>query len=546
MTTRGEMPFRTGKPRMRNSVRRRASAAEISETKANEVKIPEGAPTIPIPTSPSIHTPITLPPSPLRMEQPLSPSKPVPVSPSGSTKASVRASPGIVGIAPIPTMLGETSPITGIFRPEAILVDEAKASLIPAFSPRTSSSRSPSPRNVPFQPPPAFSPRTSSSEFLSPRLPAKTPEPKYGHRRKGRRRGPISVVTVDSRIPESRPVFTPILDSEWIPQMEEPRAVEWESESIEIGPSSENPWVPKKSDGPTDIRIIGMTPLGGMERVPTASKPPTTVRMCPFTPRYLQPNLPIRKEEAPTVAANDPILSATIYLDCTKPEDQAYNYVGDRMKAITQQIALARQYIHSEWLELPPIQGVVTPGVFEEALSTYENNQVWCQDQLAVLPLVEVQTRLTLLEHWFVAIIEPKTEEGAIQREAQKLITGVSAYCDPELHPHIGPMPVPLREFIQDQHRKAKFHLVRPKSSKAASSVPRVEPPSTPISSPRLIIMPSPSAESSTSPFGRMKSMSPFGRVTSSPVPFETSSPNRRLPESLGCDPRVQIPTFPF
>lgn len=220
----------------------------------------------------------------------------------------------------------------------------------------------------------------------------------------------------------------------------------------------ENPWIPSNIDGPTDVKIISMTPVGTIAAVPTTtSRPVTPSRVRPPTPgRSL-----VLKVIDPSTGdpIKDPLLDATIYLDCTKPNDRDYHFVHDRMRSISQSIRELQNQYKNVFKPLLSIRGKVTKKQFETALSIYENNQVYYQDQIdsKSVDMTIIQTGLTELEHWFMCIIEPRTPEdleGWKAREKNKITKGVSSYCDPELYPYIRSLSVDQRNFIMQQHQK--------------------------------------------------------------------------------------------
>lgn len=215
----------------------------------------------------------------------------------------------------------------------------------------------------------------------------------------------------------------------------------------------ENPWLPPKVEGASDIKIAAITPIGTIAMVPTCDKrPPMTPRKLPPTPTR---HLTLRVVDENTGEAKiDPILTAAIYLDCTKAEDRDYNHVAQRMRTITENtITLQKQYSNI-FRPLLNITGRVSQGKFDEALAIYENNQVFYQDRLddKTLDLQAIREGLTHLEHWFACIIEPKTYddiESWKERELSKLTKGITAYCDPELYIYIQPLPPNLRSQIK-------------------------------------------------------------------------------------------------
>lgn len=219
----------------------------------------------------------------------------------------------------------------------------------------------------------------------------------------------------------------------------------------------ENPWLPPKVEGDTDIKITAITPIGTIAMVPTCDKrPPPTPRRPPPTPtRHLTLRV-IDKTTGNTYI--DPILTTTIYLDCTKPEDQDYNHVAQRMRTIANTIATNNMTLEKQYFTvlrpLINVSGRVTAAVFEEALSIYENNQVYYQDRIddKTLTMDAIKTELTALEHWFAHIIEPKAiddVEAWRERELIKITKGHTAYCDPELYQYIQPLSDTIRAIIQ-------------------------------------------------------------------------------------------------
>ena len=254
------------------------------------------------------------------------------------------------------------------------------------------------------------------------------------------------------------------------------------SQVLQIG---ENPWLRNKVPGSSDIKITSITPIGTIPMVPTCDKRPRTPRRIPPTPgKQLTLRVVDENTGQPIV---DPILTTTIYLDCTKPEDQDYNYVSERMRAITANTVNLQKQYSNEYRPLINVNGLVSPQTFEEALTIYENNQVYYQDclddhkldlpkGLKVLPvgdteyllprgnlpanrlkidLPNIKAGLTSLEHWFMFIIEPRSTddiESWREREKCKVLNGISAYCDPELHQHIQPLPQNSRELIRQYH----------------------------------------------------------------------------------------------
>jgi hypothetical protein len=219
--------------------------------------------------------------------------------------------------------------------------------------------------------------------------------------------------------------------------------------------ADENPWLPPKTEGSTDVKIAAITPIGTISMVPTIDKrPPPTPRRLPQTPgRHLTLNV-INERTGETRI--DPLFTTAIYLDCTKREDQDYHHVTNKMRAITANtLTLQKRYI-TELKPIPNIVGRVSHTVFEEALTVYENNQVYYQDRIDdhKLDMETIRSRLTELEHWFVCIIEPRPRDDIDswrERELSKLTRGTSSYCDPELYKYIRPLGPHQQLFIKQQ-----------------------------------------------------------------------------------------------
>lgn len=218
----------------------------------------------------------------------------------------------------------------------------------------------------------------------------------------------------------------------------------------------ENPWLPPKVDGSSDIKIAAITPIGTIAMVPTCDKrAPVTPRRLPPTPNR---HLTLRVVDENTGETKiDPLLTTTIYLDCTRPEDQDYNHVAQHMRDITvTTTTLQKQYSNTLRL-LTNVTGRVSQRIFDDALSIYENNQVYYQDLIddKTVDIQVIRDGLTTLEHWFASIIEPKATDDLAawrERESLKLTKGITAYCDPELYQYIQPLPDNIRLQIRQYH----------------------------------------------------------------------------------------------
>jgi len=207
-------------------------------------------------------------------------------------------------------------------------------------------------------------------------------------------------------------------------------------------PPEDNPWMPVVNEGPSDVKIASITPIGTIAMVPTADQRIPTPRRQIYTPKLV---LNVMDDKSNVIEREDPLLKAAIYLDCTKKTDVDYNFVSNRMREISRNISeLQRQY-KNVLQDIPPITGIVSTSQFEKALAVYENNQVYYQDCIdeQSMDIETIKIHLTKLEHWFIHIIEPKPSEDIDEwkdRERSKLETGYSIYCDPELHTYITPL----------------------------------------------------------------------------------------------------------
>lgn len=220
--------------------------------------------------------------------------------------------------------------------------------------------------------------------------------------------------------------------------------------------NEENPWIVINMEKKCEIKITAITPIGTIAMVPTTDiRPKTPRRILPATPNR---NLKLKVIDDETGDNKiDPLLKATIYLDLSKPEDKDYNHVANKMRSITNStISLQKQY-SNELRELPKVYGKVTHKIFENALSVYENNQVFYQDKIddKSLDMSFIKEKLTELEYWFMCIIEPaprvKNEEEIKEwkeREKFKISKGITSYCDPELYKYITPAGEEIKAFI--------------------------------------------------------------------------------------------------
>lgn len=270
-------------------------------------------------------------------------------------------------------------------------------------------------------------PNIATINVTTPRLTPKTPIviPKVGTVKR--------TPTVINR----RDVHTP--DYDWSDDLDN-HSLNEESSCLEPG---ENPWLPPKADGISDIKIAAITPIGTIAMVPTSDERPiATPRKPPLTPgRHL--TLRVIDKQTGNVTI-DPLLTSAIYLDCTKQSDQDYHHVANHMRTIAANTSRLQKQYSTEFRPLINVAGKVSYSVFEEALSIYENNQVYYQNQLddRTADINAIGAGLTTLEHWFACIIEPKPQDDPkswIERELTKITNGITIYCDPELHKYIRP-----------------------------------------------------------------------------------------------------------
>ena len=198
------------------------------------------------------------------------------------------------------------------------------------------------------------------------------------------------------------------------------------------------------------MKLAAITPIGTVSMVPTCEKRACrTPRRTPQTPgKYI--TLDVIGE-----STIDPLFTTAIYLDRKGSGNQNYNYVAERMRSITAQtISLQKRY-STEIKPMINISGKVPQHVFDQVLLLYENNQVYYQDCIdnQNLQADDIKVGLTQLEQWFMCIIEPRPTDNADteawkNRELMKLATGISSYCDPELHSYIRPLPPDIRTAI--------------------------------------------------------------------------------------------------
>lgn len=209
-----------------------------------------------------------------------------------------------------------------------------------------------------------------------------------------------------------------------------------------IVPNDLDVWMQEVTTGASQIKIAAITPVGTIALVPTIDKNTyKRKKYVPFTPsRAINANVVHDENEE----KHDPILSATIYLDYTKAEDQAYDHVANKMRAIAIKTNNLRKQYRNELRDMIAVSGIVSTKKFEKILAIYENNQVYYQDCMDnnELDIEVIKSKLTELERWFMKVIEPKPTddiEAWHERQNFKAQRGISAYCDPNLHKYITP-----------------------------------------------------------------------------------------------------------
>lgn len=108
-------------------------------------------------------------------------------------------------------------------------------------------------------------------------------------------------------------------------------------------------------------------------------------------------------------------------------------------------------------LPLPEVKGVVSREKWNEALSVYENNQVYYQDRLedGKMSFAALRSGLTTLEHWFACVLEPVDEEELdswLERQKYKLYNRVTIFCPEELKRFVEPLPGYVLDFVRKEH----------------------------------------------------------------------------------------------
>jgi len=94
---------------------------------------------------------------------------------------------------------------------------------------------------------------------------------------------------------------------------------------------------------------------------------------------------------------------------------------------------------HTTYKNLLPFKGHVDQQQFNEALAVYESNQVYYQECIdnQSLTTEEITVGLVELERWFAAIMEPLSNDNAVDHRKFLQDKGVTAHCDPELYPYL-------------------------------------------------------------------------------------------------------------
>lgn len=121
--------------------------------------------------------------------------------------------------------------------------------------------------------------------------------------------------------------------------------------------------------------------------------------------------------------------------------------VSDAVRAVS----IARRRDNDLMILPRGVGGLVTPEIFSQCLTVYENNQVYYQQQTIRQgrTLMSFQDELTDLEMWFLNIIEPVPTDrddwmSWATRMRGKTNDQYSGYCDPEILPVLGPIPMAL------------------------------------------------------------------------------------------------------
>lgn len=166
----------------------------------------------------------------------------------------------------------------------------------------------------------------------------------------------------------------------------------------------------------------------------------------------LEPEPEIEPETGPMESAIKMASSASIYLSGVKMRDGELHRDNEKrrqaalnMEQISTMIREAQNSLSNTLQEIPAQRGRVTRQTFDKFLDIYENNQEYYREYLenangseAVLQIIREQ--LTILERWFICVVEPRPRNDAkdwAERELRKHKTGYSPYCDPGLMKYI-------------------------------------------------------------------------------------------------------------
>jgi len=211
------------------------------------------------------------------------------------------------------------------------------------------------------------------------------------------------------------------------------------------GNKKDDSWMSPKREGSTDIKIIGWTPDGKPAPLPTS---------------YGNHTLSNKQNQMTDVSRIiDPItdgskvvslMNATVRFDYTKPGDPGYD-LGSKMRSIAANVQQCHSKLKTDYKPIPLIEGLISYDEYEELLAIYENNQVYYQEKLddMSISLDEIKCGLTVLEYWFITIIEPepldkRDVDDWKNREKDKFIKRRSPYCDPLLYEYIDPAPIQI------------------------------------------------------------------------------------------------------
>lgn len=206
--------------------------------------------------------------------------------------------------------------------------------------------------------------------------------------------------------------------------------------------------LPRKHIPPCNTQhpfYAGLTPIGTIERVPTCSHRVNPNRI-PKTTSYS-----LRREPADDTIKIDPLLLTSVYLDHS---DRSASSTKLQASELSRSILSIHENIELSLMSLPLIPPFINITTFDFFLSIYENNQNYYASNLSQFTDSELIDRLTRLEHWFLAVIEPVPQKSSELkewriREHNKRYNCRTAYCDPNLYDYIQPLSVPLRKHLE-------------------------------------------------------------------------------------------------